>query len=173
MKIDATTEKGFKRIVNFELEESELDKHRKSAFNKIRKTAKIDGFRPGKAPESLIKKRYGASIESDALTEAANGLIREYLVENKIYPLSEPVINSVNNEGDILKLNVSFEIYPEFELGDFTGLTVEKEKFTITDKDIEEEIAQLLEKHSSSKEVSEPVSDGHIVEVSIKQAGLE
>lgn len=171
MKTEVSIEKGCKRIVNFELEKSEFDKYRKVSFDKFKKTAKVDGFRPGKVPESMLRNKYAASIEAEAVNEAVNSSYREYLLENKIYPLTDPVIESVDAEKDELKFTASFEVYPEFELKEHTGVTVEQEKITASDKEIEDAVNKLLDSHSSSKETDSVVADGHIVEVSIKPVG--
>ncbi|MBN2858207.1 MAG: trigger factor [Candidatus Delongbacteria bacterium] len=171
MKTEASIEKGFKKTVKFELEKEEFDKYRKTSFDKFKKTAKVDGFRPGKVPESMLRSKFSASIEAEAVNEAVNSSYREYLIENKIYPLNDPVIESVDTEEDELKFTASFEVYPEFELKDHTGITVEQEKITASEKEIDGEINKILDAHSSSKETDSAVADGHIVNVSIKPVG--
>ena len=168
MKTEASIEKGYRKTVKFELEKEEFDKYRKISFDKFKKTAKVDGFRPGKVPESMLKSKFAASIEAESINEAVNSSYREYLIENKIYPLSDPVIESVNTEDDMLIFTAQLEVYPEFELKDHTGITVEQEKITASENEIDDEINKILDAHSSSKETDSAVADGHIVNVSIK-----
>ncbi|MFA6652843.1 MAG: trigger factor family protein, partial [Candidatus Delongbacteria bacterium] len=86
MKTESKIENGYKKTVSFEIDGSELDKYRKASFEKFRKTAKIDGFRPGKVPESMLRTKFATGIEAEAVNEAVNSSYREYLIENNIYP---------------------------------------------------------------------------------------
>ncbi len=171
MKTDVTTEKGCRKTVVFELEKDELEKFRKTSFEKLKKTAKIDGFRPGKAPESIVRQRFGASIETDAVNEAVDHSLKEFLTENGIYPLSRPEMSDIKKDGDNLSFTVSFDIYPEFELKKHQDITVEHAKKEITGQDVDNAVNELLDKYSSSKEIDTPVSVGNIVEVSIRPVG--
>ncbi|MBU4485878.1 MAG: trigger factor [Candidatus Delongbacteria bacterium] len=172
MKTEFRTENGYKMIIDFELDKTELDQHRRTAFDKIRKTAKVDGFRTGKVPENMLRFKYGTSIEADAVNEAINGSYREFIINNKIYPLSEPMVENIDKNEDKLSFTTIFETYPEFELKSYAGFTIEQEKTVVTEGEIDRAVNEILEKHSSSKEVDEAISEGHIVDISIKPANL-
>ena len=172
MKTEATTEKGCKKVVTFELGKDELEKFRKESFVKLKKTAKIDGFRPGKAPENMIRQRFGANIETEAVNDAVDASLKEFLTENRTYPLSQPEVTDIKKDGDNLTFTVAFDIYPEFELKEHQGITVEHAKKTVSEKDVDDAVNDLLDKYSSSKEISEPISTGNIAEVSIRPAGV-
>ena len=173
MKTESKTEKGYKKNVNFEIDGSELDKYRKTSFENFRKTAKVDGFRPGKVPESMLRTKFAAGIEAEAINEAVNSSYREYLIENKIYPLSEPVIENIDKKDDSLTFTAVLEVFPEFELKNYSDITVEQNITGITDKEIEESINHLLDTYSSEKETDEPVKKGHVVNISMRSSGTE
>ena len=173
MKTESKTEKGYKKTVNFEIDGSELDKYRKTSFENFRKTAKVDGFRPGKVPESMLRTKFAAGIEAEAINEAVNSSYREYLIENKIYPLSEPVIENIDKKDDSLTFTAVLEVFPEFELKNYSDITVEQNITGITDKEIEESINHLLDTYSSEKETDEPVKKGHVVNISMRSSGTE
>lgn len=173
MKTESRTEKGYKKIIEFHIESSELEQYRKASFDKFRNSAKIDGFRAGKAPESMVRAKYGAGIEIEAMNEAINHSYKTYLIENRIYPLSEPSVDNVDKKDDGLKFTATVETYPEFDLKPYTGHTVEVEKTAVTDEEINAAVNDILDKHSSSKETDEPVADGHIVDVAVKPAGIQ
>jgi trigger factor len=170
MRIESTNERGCKKIVSFELDGTELDKYRKLSFDKFRKTAKIDGFRPGKVPESMLRTKFASGIEAEAVNEAINSSYREFLIENKIYPLSDPVIENIDKKDELLTFTATLEIFPEFELKAYSGYTIEQNSSSVTDKDVEDSIAHLLDTYASSKETDEAVKIGHIADISIKPA---
>jgi|GEM_PF-1596358 len=172
MKTESRLEKGYRKIIDFVLEKEEMDTYRKASFDKFRKTAKIDGFRAGKAPESMLKAKYGAGIEAEAINDAINLSYKNFLIENKIYPLSEPVIENIDKKDEKLSFTSIFETFPEFDLKPYKGLTIEQEKVAVSDGDITAAINEVLEKHSSSKETDEPVASGHVVDVSLKAVNI-
>jgi trigger factor len=172
MKTESRLENGYKKIIEFEVDKAELDGYRKASYEKIRKTAKVDGFRPGMAPESILRARYGSSIEVEAMNDAINSSYKNFIIENKIYPLSEPVIDNVDKKDEILKFTATLETFPEFDLRSYTGLTIEHEKAVVSAEDINAAVNEILEKHSSSKETEEAVADGHVVDVAIRPANM-
>ncbi|MDA3886428.1 MAG: trigger factor [Candidatus Delongbacteria bacterium] len=173
MKTESTVEKGYSRIINFELSADELKEYKDVAFKKFRSTAKVDGFRKGKVPASIIKTRYTANIEIDAINEAINSSYSNYLIENKIYPLADPVIENIDQKDNALKFSAKIEINPEFELLDYTGMEIEHTKVVVTDEEVEQVIGKLLDKHASQKETDEPIKKGSIVDIKIKPTGDE
>ncbi len=173
MKIESKNERGYKKIVSFEIDGSELDKYRKISFDKFRKTAKIDGFRPGKVPDSMLRSKFAHGIEAEAVNEAINSSYREFLIENKIYPLTDPVIDNIDKKDDMLTFTATLEVFPEFELKDYAGHTVEQTVSDVTDEDVEDSVKRLLETYASSKETDEPVKKGCIADISIKPANVQ
>ncbi|MDY0018206.1 MAG: trigger factor [Candidatus Delongbacteria bacterium] len=173
MKTESKIENGYKKTVSFEIDGTELDKYRKTSFEKFRKTAKIDGFRPGKVPESMLRTKFATGIEAEAVNEAVNSSYREYLIENNIYPLSEPVIDNIDKKDDSLTFTAVLEIFPEFELKKYSDLTVEQNITKLTDKEVEDSLNHLLDTYSSEKETDEPVKKGHVVNISIRSSGSD
>ncbi|MBN2789242.1 MAG: trigger factor [Candidatus Delongbacteria bacterium] len=173
MKTESTVEKGYRKIINFELSADELKNYKDTAFKKFRTTAKVDGFRKGKVPESILKSRYSANIEIEAINEAINSSYSNYLIENKIYPLADPVIEDIDQKDDSLKFSAKIEINPEFELLDYTGIEIEHTNVTVTDEEVDQVIGKILDKHASQKETDEPVVKGSIVDIKIRPSGNE
>lgn len=172
MKTESRLENGYKKIIEFEVDKAELDGYRKASFEKVKKTAKVDGFRPGMAPESMLRARYGASIEVEAMNDAINSSYKNFIIENNIYPLSEPLIENVDKKDEILKFTATLETFPEFDLRSYTGMAIEHEKAVVTEEDVNAAVIDILEKHSSSREVEEPVANGHVVDLAIKPANM-
>ena len=120
-----------------------------SAFEKVNKKAKIDGFRPGKAPRNAYEKKYG---KQDILFEAADMAIKkEYdklLTKEKIMPVIEPKVDLVKCDDKELEVKFIFVVEPKVELGKYTNLGVKKEKVKVTKEEIDHRIHHLLEDYA-------------------------
>ena len=119
------------------------------AFEKVNKKAKIDGFRPGKAPRSAYEKKYG---KQDILFEAADMAIKkEYerlLTKEKVMPVIEPKVDLVKCDDKELEVKFVFVVEPKVELGKYTNLGVKKEKVKVTKEEIDHRIHHLLEDYA-------------------------
>ena len=119
------------------------------AFEKVNKNAKIDGFRPGKAPRSMYEKKYG---KQDILFEAADMAVKkEYerlLVKEKLMPVIEPKVDLVKCDDKELAVKFIFVFEPKVELGKYTNLGVKHDKITVTKEEIDDRIHHLLEDYA-------------------------
>ena len=134
-------------------------------YQKEKEKFEIDGFRKGKAPRSLIEKRYGETIFFD---EAINNLFSlnyplamDELDLNVIdYPRTEL---SQTKKGEGFDITVTVTVYPEFEVTGYKGLEIEKVPAEVTDEDVDKEIANMADRNSRMVEVDRPVQDGDTV----------
>lgn len=119
------------------------------AFEKVNKSAKIDGFRPGKAPRSMYEKKYG---KQDILFEAADMAVKkEYerlLTKEKLMPVIEPKVDLVKCDDKELEVKFIFVLEPKVELGKYTNLGIKHDKITVTKEEIEDRIHHLLEDYA-------------------------
>ena len=119
------------------------------AFEKVNKSAKIDGFRPGKAPRSMYEKKYG---KQDILFEAADMAVKkEYerlLTKEKLMPVIEPKVDLVKCDDKELEVKFIFVFLSKVELGKYTNLGVKHDKITVTKEEINDRIHHLLEDYA-------------------------
>ena len=119
------------------------------AFEKVNKSAKIDGFRPGKAPRSMYEKKYG---KQDILFEAADMAVKkEYerlLTKEKLMPVIEPKVDLVKCDDKELEVKFIFVLEPKVELGKYTNLGVKHDKITVAKEEVEDRIHHLLEDYA-------------------------
>ena len=120
-----------------------------TAFEKVNKNAKIDGFRPGKAPRSMYEKKYG---KQEILYEAADMAIKkEYerlLVKEKVMPVIEPKVDLVKCDDKELEVKFIFVVEPTVKLGKYTNLGVKHEKVKVSKEEIDDRIHHLLEDYA-------------------------
>tara|TARA_B110000503_G_scaffold140973_1_gene233209 strand:+ start:4124 stop:5449 length:1326 start_codon:yes stop_codon:yes gene_type:complete len=110
----------------------------------IAKTAKMDGFRVGKVPASVLKKKYSSSIRADIARNQVNNAIDETIKKNNLNIALDPVIESLTNEeGKDLEFTLKFELLPEITLPDFKRISIEQAKLEVLQKDIDDQIERL------------------------------
>ena len=142
-----------KKVINYKVEGEQWTNAQDKAFEKLNKTAKIDGFRPGHAPKNIFIKKYG---EQEILLEAADELIKEkysdILAKDKIMPVVEPKVEPVSITKDAMEVNFTFVVKSEVKLGEYKDLKVKKETVKVTKEEIEHEIEHLLEHYAEVEE---------------------
>ncbi len=133
-----------KKKLSFEVAPETVDAAIEKAYQKIAKTSKIKGFRPGKAPRSVLEKHYAPQMEEQVLGRLINDSYFKALVEHRVAAIADPEIveSSPLQKGQTFTYQAHVEIKPEVEVKDYTGLTLQKEKFeedpTVVDARLEE-----------------------------------
>lgn len=118
-------------------------------INVYAKKATLKGFRPGKAPLSIVQQRFGQDARTEALNDVIQGAIRDALAETKLRPINMPRVEPKKMAADqALEFTLSFEIFPE--LGDIKCEVPALEKLAvdISDEDIQHVIKELLKQHT-------------------------
>ena len=159
------------RELEIKVEEAEVLAAFDAAYKKMRPRLSLPGFRPGKAPLGLVKKLHGDAIEGDALEKLAEDKFREAAEELKIEPLGTPVMTDLHRHaGEGAHFRIVYEIRPEIEIKDFTGMEVEKRTIPITDADVTERI-EHLRFSLAERESAASVEDVHtMVKIEMRKA---
>ncbi len=144
--------------VNVEVSPEEVDQAFDKAYRSLQKKAKIQGFRPGKAPVNVIRKLYGATVSSDVAETLINTHLFAALNEQTIRPIASPVVET--REAPINGKNFAFsavvDIMPTIEFDDYKGIPVEADKYTVKDETVERELYMLRRRQARTR----PVEDG-------------
>ncbi len=128
---------------------------------KAAKTIRMDGFRPGKVPVSLVQKRYGDSIRQEALGEIIRDSFYEAVTQEKINAAGYPSIEEVSdNAGEDLSFTALVEVYPEPELAGFADIKVERPQVEIGEADIDEMVENLRKQRATFAESAEAAAEG-------------
>ncbi len=113
----------------------------------LARVARVPGFRPGKAPISLIKRRFADDIKGEVLQSLVPERVEKAVVEQKLSPVSQPQVDKLDfNEGQPLKFRAVFEVLPEFELGTYKGLEIEMPPMDVTDEDVNKALEETRER---------------------------
>lgn len=153
MQVSVETTKGLERRLTISVPAEKVDVEVKNRLRQISKTQRINGFRPGKVPPSVIQKRYGASVRQEIAGEVMQRNFVEAIIAEKINPAGRPKFVAKSNEdGQDLEFEAIFEIYPEVTLSGLDKIKVERPAAEVTDKDLEEMFVTLQNQHKTWKE---------------------
>ncbi|MFT4937051.1 MAG: trigger factor [Paraglaciecola sp.] len=131
-----------------------IDSAVKSRLQQLAKTQRINGFRPGKVPVTVIKKRYGQAVRQEVAGEAMQNNFYQAIVQEKITPAGMPKFEMKTDvDGQDLEFVAAFEVYPEIVVKDADKIEIEKAVVEITDKDLSSMMDTLRKQHASWKEV--------------------
>lgn len=142
----------------------EIDK----AYSAIQKKAKLQGFRPGKAPMQLIKRTYSDAMRDDVMRRLYQQTLYKAMDEHKVEPIDSPVIESdILEPGVPFKYSAIFEVMPQILLNEYTGLTVSKEIYVSKPESIDAELKRMQENMAQLIPLDEGVAieNGHTVSV--------
>jgi trigger factor len=138
--------------------------------------ARLPGFRPGKAPASLIRKSFAGDIRQKVLENLVPRFFNARAEEENLRVVGTPSISDVHfHEGESLHFKARFEVYPEFELSEYKGVEIPYKQPEVTGEDVEKRVEELREsKATYVNEDPRPVRDGDYAVVSLESiAGAE
>jgi len=147
------------------LSKEEVEQALDKKYHKLTQTVKIDGFRKGKIPRQILEARYGRNVEKEVLENLITTTYSQAIKEKNIPILAQPKIEEVEyvkKEGG-LSFKAKVEVKPKIEINNYRGISLKKCIETITDKNVEERLRRLQEKHASVEIVEKPVGKNSIV----------
>jgi trigger factor len=136
-----------RRELELEIPAEEVTKATERVAKELARVARVPGFRPGKAPVSLIKRRFADDIKGEVLQSLVPERVEKAVAEQKLSPVSQPQVDKLDfNEGQPLKFRAVFEVLPEFELGTYKGLEIEMPPMDVTDEDVNKALEETRER---------------------------
>ena len=158
-----------RRELELEIPAEDVSKAAERVAKEIARVAKVPGFRPGKAPVSLIKRRYADDIKGEVLQTLVPEKVEKAVAEQKLSPVSQPQVDKLDfNEGQPLKFRAVFEVLPEFELGKYKGLDIEMPATQVTDKDVNKALEETRERAAAFAPVEgRSVENGDFVQLKL------
>ena len=137
-------EASCRRELELEIPAEEVSKKIESVAKEFARIANVPGFRRGKAPVSLIRRKFADDIKGEVLQSLVPERVEKAVAEQKLTPISQPQVDQLDfNEGQPLKFRAVFEVLPEFELSNYKGLEFEMPTMDITDQDVAKTLEEL------------------------------
>lgn len=166
MKITEKENNGLKRIYEVVIPAADIEAKVDAEILEAQKTIKMPGFRPGKAPVSLLKKLHGKNFLGKILEETVNETSQQALNDKGDRPATQPKIEVTSfEEGEDLVYTMELEVVPEFNVPDLAKLKLEKFVVKVEDKQINEAIENIASGQKDYKKAAKTykAADGDAV----------
>jgi len=165
MQVTETLSEGLKRELKIVVPATDLEARLTTRLGELKNQVRIKGFRPGKVPVAHLRKVYGRSVMAEIVQAMVTETSQNALNERDERPAFQPDISFAESEAEIedvmegkadLAYNVSFEVMPEIELADLSGIKLTREVTEVPDSDVD----QALERLADQNRPYEPRKEG-------------
>jgi trigger factor len=166
LRVEASEEGSVTRWVEVEVPAERVAAAFDRAFRELARTARVRGFRPGKAPRSVLQKLYGKAVAEDLERELVGQTLGDALERTALEPVSQPQVESDPPAADApFVYRARVEVKPHFELPPLAGLPARRPSAEVTEEDLERELAQVRDRHAQLVEEPEgtETANGHFV----------
>jgi trigger factor len=153
-----------------EIPVEDVERARQRVAESIRQKVKLPGFRPGKAPASMIESRFERDIRQEVLEQLLPVAFRARVEKEDLHVVGQPNITDLHYErGEPIRFKADFEVAPEFEIADYRGLPVKYEEPVVTDEDVANRLETMRENRAEYVNLDpRPIEDKDFVVVLLK-----
>lgn len=148
----------------------EVERARERVTNSLRQRVRLPGFRPGKAPVSMIQSRFESDIRNEVLELLLPQAFRDRVQKEELKVVGTPDISDLKFEpGQPIRFKADFEVAPEFEIAEYHGLPVQYEEPVVSDEDVANRLDSMRESKAEYINLDpRPVEDKDFVLVQLK-----
>ncbi len=173
MEIQITTKKkdGVERLLEVSVPVETVRRAEESTARRYASSVRLPGFRPGKAPAAVVRKRFKDAIRQQVIETLVQDAFKEVLDREQLKVASQPHVHDLKfEEGKPLTFELHLEIRPEIELARTQGFPLSRPKIQITDEQVREQIEQLRDQRATWAPVSDKPQPGDMVTVKLATA---
>jgi trigger factor len=161
MQVTQTSAEGLKREFKVVVDAGEIEEKVDARLDELKKDVRMPGFRPGKVPVTLLKKRYGGALRGEVIEDAMKAGTQQALDDNALRPAVQPKFEVTQyEEGSDLEYTMSLEVMPEIEMPDLSKLSLERLVAEVAEEELDETVARIASQHKSF----EPAPEGRKAE---------
>lgn len=159
-----------KRSVEVEIPLEEVEKTKERVTSSLRQRVKLPGFRPGKAPLSMIQSRFESDIRNEVLEMLLPQAFREKVEKDGLKVVGQPNITDLKFEaGQPIHFKADFEVAPEFEVSEYRGLAAKYEEPLVSEEDLNKRLDSMRESKADYINLDpRPIESGDYVLVHLK-----
>ncbi|MEH6354693.1 MAG: trigger factor [Marinobacter sp.] len=169
MQVSVETTSNIERHMTIGVPAQEIDQAVQKRLQETARTVRLNGFRPGKVPMSVVKRRFGDSVRQEIVGEIMRDNYLKALQEQDLNPAGWPRFEpKTMEEGKDLEFVAIFEVLPEIVLGDLSAVTIEKPQADVTDADIDTMIDNLRTQQATMKSVKRKSKNKDIAVIDFK-----
>jgi trigger factor len=169
MQVTETNTDGLKREFRIVVPAGELEDKVTRRLGEIGQTIRLPGFRPGKVPLQILRRRYGPAVLGEVLESTVQGSSAEAIREHNLRPALPPKVDIVSfSEGADLEYKMSLELLPDIPEPSFADLGIERLVVEVPEEDVDRAVARIAEQQRKSETVERPAERGDILVVDIE-----
>jgi trigger factor len=166
MKVTKEDLSSVKKVLHIEIPGDEVTRELDNAYKEVKRTAKVNGFRQGKAPRSILERQFGPDVQADVSSRLIQTSFLEAMKETELNIIAKPTIDPPTPvSGQPFKYDATVEIRPEIADVEYKGLDLKKTKYAVSDGEIEGQLKMLQKNLAEKKTITEerPVKEEDIV----------
>ena len=154
MQVTVETTQGLERRVKVQVPENRVQGEVSKRLTNIAQSARLPGFRPGKAPMKVIARRYGKQVREEVVGEIVQSSFQDAIAQESLRPVGAPTIDPLEWEaGSGVAYTAVFDVYPEVSLPPIETLKIARPEAEISDADVD----RVLERLRTQRRTWEPV----------------
>ncbi|GMQ95707.1 MAG: trigger factor [Gammaproteobacteria bacterium] len=154
MQVTVETTQGLERRVKVQVPENRVQGEVSKRLTNIAQSARLPGFRPGKAPMKVIARRYGKQVREEVVGEIVQSSFQDAIAQERLRPVGAPTIDPLEWEaGSGVAYTAVFDVYPEVSLPSIESLKIARPEADISDADVD----RVLERLRGQRRTWEPV----------------
>jgi trigger factor len=171
MEVSVESTGSLERRMEVSVPKEQIDQAVDERLRKVSRTARLKGFRPGKAPIKVIRQQFGAQVRQEVLSDLVQSSFAQAVTEQKLTPAAGPRIEPISGApGEDLKYRATFEVYPEVSLKQVDGLAVVRPVAEVSEADIEAMVQNLREQRPHFETVERESREGDRVTMDFEGA---
>ncbi len=146
MQVDETSTEGLKREFKVVVPANDIESTMVERLNEIGQSVSVPGFRPGKVPIALLKKRYGEAVKGEVLEKTIQDSWQQALTDKGLRPAAQPKVDIVTFEDGVdLEYTLAVELLPDIDPIDFSKLELDRRVAKVTDEEVDKSLQRLAE----------------------------
>ncbi|MGA0085695.1 MAG: trigger factor [Steroidobacteraceae bacterium] len=166
MQVSVSTTQGLERRIEVAVPAERVSAEIEGRLKQIARTARLKGFRPGKAPLTVVRKQYGEQVQGEVVSELFRQSFGEAISTQNLKPATDPRIESLSAEpGAEMRYTALIEVFPEFSIKPLTDLEVDRPSADITDADLEAMLETMRKQRPEFNAVEREAGEGDRVTV--------
>ena len=156
-------ERRFDITISLEKLQSEID----NRLQRLARTAKLHGFRPGKVPLKIITQMYGVQVQQDVLNDAVHKEFKDTVQQQNLQVAGYPRFEAKATDGNdaLYTVSATFEVYPEIVLGDLSNQSIEQPTVKVGETDIDKTLDMICKQRVTYQPVNRPAKKGDRVKI--------
>jgi trigger factor len=166
MQVTVSSVAGLERRLEVAIPAARVSEEIESRFKKLARTARLKGFRPGKAPLPVVRQQFGEQVQSEVVGDLLRETYAEAVGQQNLKPATDPRIEQISAEpGAEMRYVALVEVFPEFTVKPVSEITIEKPTANVEDRDLEAMIETMRKQRPNFVEVARAAGDGDQVTV--------